>query len=249
MLCSIGLRTHQAAAIRAYTPSPPILLFSLCVFEGFRRFLRLYEIFLDFLLDYLILQRYPFGGKLMSRLIALSILLLLSAGCFLNRGSPSASTDPQLSPIIILEESPKPKPAADTKLSEVPPWALPEILVDPIPQLEPEPKKTAMEEPLPLPPLPTLPVEEKPQVEEKTQAEEKPPADNLWTKPERKPSMYTFEILKTSGKQPYYWRVKASNGQIILTSEKYVNSPVKTMQKFTKRMQPGTFRVKDFTEK
>jgi len=37
---------------------------------------------------------------------------------------------------------------------------------------------------------------------------------------------YTVEI-KTSkklfGKQKYYWRVKAINGQILLTSEMYVN--------------------------
>ena len=55
--------------------------------------------------------------------------------------------------------------------------------------------------------------------------------------------MYIFEILKTSGKRPFSWRIKASNGQILLTSGKYVKSPVKTVEKFTKRMQPGTFLI------
>ena len=51
--------------------------------------------------------------------------------------------------------------------------------------------------------------------------------------------MYKIEILKTIGEQPYYWRVKAGNGQIFLTSEKYVRNPrpiaVKFLHTFFKR--------------
>jgi len=60
--------------------------------------------------------------------------------------------------------------------------------------------------------------------------------------------MYTIEILKTSGNQPYHWRVKASNGQILLTSEKYVDNPFRTVDNFTKVFQRGTFKVEDLTK-
>lgn len=182
----------------------------------------------------------------MLRLSAVLMILLFSLGCFLDRDPPTSTEMPPLSPAFVLEEIPEPKPAVVAEVLEVPPLTFPETLVDPAPQAELEPEKIITETPPPLPPLPT---EAKSQ-EEKPQIEEKPPTDGLWEKkPERRSPVYIFEILKTSGKQPYYWRVKASNGQILLTSEKYVNSPVKIVEKFTKRMQPGTFKVKDLTKK
>lgn len=59
--------------------------------------------------------------------------------------------------------------------------------------------------------------------------------------------MYTIEILKTHGEQPYYWRVKAKNGQILLVSEKYVDNPFRTCDNFAKSFQRGHVKVEDLT--
>lgn len=60
--------------------------------------------------------------------------------------------------------------------------------------------------------------------------------------------MYVMEILKGKGQQPYYWRVKASNGQILLTSEKYLDNPFRTVENFSKAFQRGTFRIVDLSK-
>lgn len=52
-----------------------------------------------------------------------------------------------------------------------------------------------------------------------------------------KRNIYTVEALKSKSlwtKQKFFWRVKAANGQIILTSEMYVNKEfvIQTSKRF-----------------
>lgn len=65
---------------------------------------------------------------------------------------------------------------------------------------------------------------------------------------ERSKRMYVIEILKTTGEQPFYWRVKAKNGQILLTSEKYVNSPIRIVENFSQAFKPRHCRIEDLTK-
>lgn len=65
--------------------------------------------------------------------------------------------------------------------------------------------------------------------------------------PTRRERVYTIEIVKTSGQQPYHWRVRAKNGQILLVSEKYVDNPFRTCENFAKAFQRGMVRIEDLT--